>query len=133
MPKKYKYFSENDFAKSKIILVPCSIKDMRPSTLERLDEAREYAGIPFKVTCGARSLEHELSKGRDGTTSHLVDHDKEILCKAVDLKLSNSSKRMIALRALLRAGFSRIGVYSWGLHVDDDENKPQNVMWYGGY
>ncbi|NVK04919.1 MAG: hypothetical protein HWD92_08845 [Flavobacteriia bacterium] len=130
MPK-YKYFSKSDFEESDIIRVPCSINDIRPSTLQRFDQAREYAGFPFVVTCGARTLEHEKSRNRNGFTSHLVDDERGIKCKALDLRITQPRKRFIATRALMRAGFTRIGIYPWGLHVDDDEKKPQNVIWHG--
>lgn len=131
--REYKYFSRADFEDSKIIRVPCSIDDMNPSTLERFDRAREISGIAYKVSCAARTFEHEISKNRNGTTAHLVDHQNGILCRALDIVATDSRERFLIINGLIRAGFTRIGVYQDKkfIHADDSclDHHAQEVLW----
>lgn len=133
MSQRYKYFSRVDFDDSKIIRVPCSIADMNPSSLDRFDRAREISGIAYKVSCGARTFEHEISKNRDGNTAHLVDHNKGILCRALDIVATDPRERFLIVYGLIQAGFTRIGVYKDKkfIHADDStmDHHAQEVLW----
>lgn len=116
----YRFFSHNDFYRA----VPrCSMDDMSASFLSRLDQAREYARVPFIVNSAYRSVEHEKRQGRDGSSSHT----KGI---AVDLKATNSRTRYRILQGLLKAGFTRIGIGENFIHVDGDLDKDQDVIWH---
>ena len=48
---------------------------------------------------------------------------------AVDIRANDSSTRYIVLNALISVGFNRIGVASSFIHVDDDKEKANNVIW----
>ena len=87
-----------------------------------LDKARGLADIPFVINSGARDMAHNRTIGGSATSSH-------ILGKAVDIECRSSSDRMTMLSALLETGFNRIGVANNFIHVDIDEEKPQNLMW----
>ena len=97
---------------------------MEENFLHRLDVARFHSGVPYIVLSAHRTKEHELEKGRDGTSSHTKG-------LAVDLKATNSRARFKILVGLIKAGFTRIGASSKGgfIHVDSDNAKDQNVMW----
>ena len=41
----------------------------------------------------------------------------------------SSTDRFTILKALVQAGFNRIGIASSFLHCDLDENKPSNITW----
>jgi len=112
------YFSNNDFRNAN---PSCSIEDMQETFLHRLDIARFHSGVPYIVNSAYRSVEHEKSKGRDGTSSHTKG-------LAVDLRATNSRARFKIIEGLLKAGFTRIGVYKWGVHVDEDYEKDQEVI-----
>lgn len=116
----YRFFSQTDFSGAN---PTCSIDDMGTSFMTRLDQAREYAGIPFVVNSAYRTVEHEIEQGRDGTSSHT----KGI---AVDLACKGSRQRYLMIHALLKVGFTRIGIGETFLHVDTDEDKDQNVIWH---
>ena len=116
----YNYFSNNDFRNAN---PSCSIDDMEENFLHRLDVGRFHSGVPYIVLSAHRTKEHELEKGRDGTSSHTKG-------LAVDLKATNSRARFQILVGLIKAGFTRIGIYEWGIHVDADPDKDQNVTWY---
>ena len=115
----YRFFSQTDFDRA---TPRCSIDDMSVRFMSRLDQAREYAGVPFIVNSAYRTVEHEKAKGRDGTSSHI----KGI---AVDLKATNSRTRYKILQGLLKVGFTRIGIGKNFIHVDEDEEKDQDVIW----
>ena len=115
-----KYFKESEFQKC----VPsCSLQDMNQGTMDKLDAAREIAGIPFVLNSAYRSVEHERNHGRDGTSSHTKG-------MAVDIRCNSNANRMKIVRALIEAGFERIGIGKTYVHADDDAAKSQNVMWH---
>lgn len=114
-----KYFKEQEFARCN---PPCSLQDMEQETMDKLDAAREKAGIPFVLNSAFRSVAHEKSKGRNGTSSHTKG-------RAVDIRCNTSANRMKIVVGLLDAGFTRIGIGKTYVHADDDPDKPQGVMW----
>lgn len=116
----YRYFKESEFRSA---TPSCSLNDMDPDFMQKLDDARTLCSYPFVINSAYRSKEYELSKGRPGTSSH---------CKglAVDISCITSICRLKMLLALLAVGFRRIGIYSTFLHVDMDVSKPVSI-WYG--
>lgn len=111
---KYNYFDEDEFRKAK---PSCHLRDMSPSFMYKLDYARELAGFPFHVNSAFRDVEYEIKHGRSGTSSH---------CKgvAVDIRCNTYEHRIRLVKALICAGFTRIGIYSTFVHVDSDSSKP---------
>ena len=89
--------------------------------LAKLDEAREYAEIPFIINSAYRSPEHKESI-KNPTSSHIKG-------LAVDIKAKDSKTRGIILEALRSVGFTRIGIAKTFIHVDLDYSKSQNVTW----
>jgi zinc D-Ala-D-Ala carboxypeptidase len=89
--------------------------------LAKLDEAREYANIPFIVNSAYRSPDHLLSISNP-TSSHLKG-------LAVDISAKDSRTRFLILDALFMVGFNRIGIAGTFIHVDLDYDKSQNVIW----
>tara|TARA_R100001244_G_scaffold3474_1_gene4806 strand:- start:56 stop:379 length:324 start_codon:yes stop_codon:yes gene_type:complete len=89
--------------------------------LAKLDEAREYAGIPFIINSAYRSPSHPESI-KNPTSSHIKG-------LAVDISVKDSRQRFIILDALMATGFSRIGIGNTFIHVDLDLDKSQNVIW----
>lgn len=100
----------------------CQMDQMDSDFMHRLDTARGLAGIPFVVNSAYRTEEYEQSKGRDGTSSHTKG-------LAVDLKAETSRERYLIIKALLDAGFHRLGIGEDFIHVDGDQNKDRNVIW----
>lgn len=115
-----KYFKESEFRKC----VPaCSLQDMKQGTMDKLDAAREIAGIPFVLNSAYRPVEWEKAHGRTGDGAH--PHGQ-----AVDIRCNTNANRMKIVRALIEAGFVRIGIGKTYVHADDDASKSQNVMWH---
>ena len=96
--------------------------NMNEEFLQRLDEAREYAGIPFIINSAWRSEEDNKRVGGKPNSSHLKG-------LAVDIKATNSRQRGLILDALRSVGFSRIGIANRFIHVDMDFDKDQDVTW----
>jgi zinc D-Ala-D-Ala carboxypeptidase len=89
--------------------------------LAKLDEAREYANIPFIINSAYRSPEHPLSISNP-TSSHIKG-------LAVDISVKDSRQRFLVLDALIAVGFNRIGIAGTFIHVDLSVDKVQNVIW----
>ena len=96
-------------------------QNMNVDFLAKLDEAREYANIPFIINSAYRSPTHPLSI-KNPTSSHIKG-------LAVDISVKDSVTRDLTLRALRAVGFTRIGIASTFIHVDLYFDKSQNVTW----
>lgn len=104
------YFKPDEFAEPERV---------SSELLERLDAARAFAGVPFYVTSDFRD-------GDDGTHGcgdavDISDNKRGGPC--------GSRWRYHAVRGLIQAGFSRIGVYDRHIHVDVGKSDPE-VMWW---
>ena len=97
-------------------------ESMSSKLLNRLDIARELAGIPFIINSSIRCAQHNDNQGGRINSAHLTGN-------AVDIKTTNSTARFAIIESLLCAGFNRIGVYGTFIHVDNDLTKPQKVFW----
>ena len=96
-------------------------QNMDEDFLSKLDEAREFAGIPFIINSAYRSTEHPLSI-KNPTSSHIKG-------LAVDIKATDSSTRFKVIEALVSVGFTRLGIADTFIHVDWDFDKSQEVIW----
>jgi uncharacterized protein YcbK (DUF882 family) len=98
------------------------VAGLDPRLVEMLGEARETAGVPFRITSGLRTAEENQRVGGVFDSAHTRG-------LAVDLACFDSRSRMLMVRALLLAGFGRVGLYERHVHVDCDESLPRDVMW----
>ena len=97
-------------------------KNMDVDFLAKLDEAREYANIPFIINSAYRNPEHNAKVGGKPGSSHIKG-------LAVDISAKDSRTRFLILDALFAVGFTRIGIADSFIHVDSDIDKSQNVIW----
>ena len=97
---------------------------MNLNFLHKLDEARALSCVPYKVTSGYRSAEHNmLVGGRVGSS-----HTKGL---AVDISCKNSGDRAKILRGLFMVGLGRrVGIADTFIHVDMDMDKPSAIWLY---
>lgn len=100
--------------------------DMDAPFLERLTIARWHAGVPFVLNsafrCPAWNAHPDVRGEPD--SAHLSGH-------AVDISATYGKLRFRVVSGLLAAGFTRMGIYPWGIHVDDDPTKPEGTIWTG--
>ena len=114
-----KYFTLEEFASPD---VTHSGEYMDADFLTMLDNARDLAGIPFKINSGYRTIEHNEKVGGRPNSSHIVG-------KAVDIAIQGSRERWIILDALIQVGFNRFGLADTFIHVDSDDYKDADVIW----
>lgn len=114
-----KYFKETEFNRCS---PSCSLQDMQQSTMSKLDTAREIAGIPFVLNSAYRSPQWDKSKGRSGTGAHTTGN-------AADIRCNTDRNRFLIVDALIKAGFTRIGIAKTYIHADDSQRHSQQVIW----
>mgnify|MGYP003120147769 CR=1 FL=1 len=114
-----KYFKLSEFDSPDVV---GSGKAMDRVFLSMLDNARDIANVPFKITSGVRSEAWNHKVGGVKNSSHILGYAADIAC-------NTSSHRFRIINALLEAGFNRIGVADTFIHVDNDPNKVANVVW----
>lgn len=96
-------------------------RNMDSDFLARLDEAREIAGVPFKINSGMRTIAWNMRVGGRIKSSHLKG-------VAADIHCNNSADRSAIIQGLIKAGFMRIGIANTFIHADTDTDKP-NAIW----
>ena len=114
-----KYFKLSEFDSPDIL---GSGKNMNEEFLYMLDAARKIYGKPMRVNSGYRSEAHNKKVGGVSSSSHLKGLAADISCK-------NSNERFEMLQAFIKAGFKRIGIANSFIHIDNDKDKSQNVIW----
>jgi len=96
--------------------------NMSYDLINKLVDAREMAGVPFRITSSIRCKKHNRTIGGSPTSSHLSGEAIDILC-------DSSITRFHILGGLIAAGFNRIGVGDFFIHADVDKEKYQEVIW----
>lgn len=120
---QWQYFKKSEFG----CKCGCGLDNISESFVTRLEVARILAKRPFIITSGCRCVNHNNTVGGSPGSSHIASSSKEGF--AADISATSSSQRLDIVRALLSAGFDRIGVADTFIHVDSDLEKPTGVMW----
>ena len=121
-----KYFSLSEFDSPDL---PNSGFNMDANFIHKLENARDRAGIPFKINSGFRSEEHNKKVGGRVKTdsskgsSHLYGY-------AADIAATDGVTRWKIVKSLIDSGFTRIGIAKTFIHVDSDPDKPSAVWSY---
>lgn len=102
----------------------CGEVKMNAYFLDKLDNARDIAGVPFTINSGYRCPAHNKAIG---STSQ--NHPQG---RAADIKAEDRAIRMKILTGLILAGFRRIGVHPKFIHVDsmDYAGSPESCWFY---
>lgn len=100
---------------------------MQSSTLKKLSEARESPlvienNVRFNLTSAIRCKQRNTEERGARTSAHLTGH-------AIDINAESSRTRFIILKALLDAGFTRIGIHPTFIHADDAPYSTKEVAW----
>jgi zinc D-Ala-D-Ala carboxypeptidase len=103
-------------------------KNMSKNFIELLDEAREFAGIPFKINSGFRSKEHNESLRARGFKA--VKNSAHLKGLAADIRTKTSAERFKVVDALLYVGMTRIGIGKGFVHCDIDKTKTPELIWH---
>ena len=103
-PMKYKYFTEKE------------IVGLKPELVSILDNARDIAQTPFKITSGYRSPEKNKQVGGVPGSSHTKG-------LAVDLACTDNIKRTLILKSLYNCGSDLfIEICKSHIHLDIDKS-----------
>jgi uncharacterized protein YcbK (DUF882 family) len=121
-----RYFKLSEFDSPDL---PGSGSNMKPEFLQRLDNARGIAGVPFKINSGFRTISHNKSLIARGLPA--AKDSAHTLGYAADIAVSTTDnrERFKVLNALLQAGFTRIGIARTYIHCDCDPSKDKEVVW----
>ena len=104
---------------------PCCLElVVKHELVEKIEIARVGVARPFIVNSGFRCDSHNRAVGGVPESAHLFGW-------ALDIHCNHSNFRYLLISNLLLAGFTRIGVYRYFVHVDCDPLKPPGVIWYG--
>lgn len=105
------------------------VSGLDPEFCSKLDLARKFANIPFKISSGFRSPEKNQSVvGAVPDSSHLQG-------LAVDLVVENSHEVYLIIAASVSVGITRFGIYTNNdgipthVHLDVATDRVQEVIW----
>ena len=121
-PRTIKYFNLSEFDSPDEV---GSGDNMDIDFVRKLDEAREMAGIPFKVNSGYRTPNHNTKVGGVKDSSHI-----KIPCCAVDIEAKDGKTRFLIISSAIKVGINRIGIGKNFIHLDSDKTKSQDVIWH---
>jgi hypothetical protein len=97
----------------------CGVDKTEQSFLDKLEEARTIAGIPFPVNSGYRCPKHTQQSKNHGAG------------RAVDIACTDDRTRWIIVYSLIMAGFKRIGLAKTFIHADTmDQLGSAKAVWF---
>jgi len=105
----------------------CGTDNISLEFINRLQKARDLAGIPFHINSACRCPSKNKLEGGTYSSDHLSTESNE--CKAADVACRSSHDRFILIKAGLNAGFNRIGVGRTFIHFGMSDTNPQEVIW----
>jgi len=116
---RIRHFTEREFE----CKCGCGCCNVSGDFINKLEEARDIAGIPFKINSGCRCFKHNKKIGGVEHSPHLSSF--HLSCFAADIQCNTDRKRFLIVQALIDAGFTHIGISKKDkfIHVDDDRRK----------
>lgn len=110
----------------------CGENRISLSFVKRLQAARTIAGISFVIATGARCPKENERVGGVDDSAHVPDFMPDKQSHASDINAETSREKFKIISALLKVGFTRIGVMEDGVHVDSADMigfKSENLIW----
>ncbi len=119
MAKLSKNFDSSEFA----CQCGCGYDTPNPELIRMLQVARDLYGKPIRITSGCRCIKHNRNVGGTANSAHISG-------MAADIATPTGKERFLIIKALLEAGFTRIGInFSKNfVHVDVDSTKPSPTI-----
>ena len=114
--QKYKHFDPSEFT----CRCGCGRNGINPDFVSLLDFTREILGSPIVISSGYRCPEYDKAVGGKG------NHPTGL---AADLAIPDNEYRFWLVKALLAAGFRRIGIGERFIHVDATRGRPSPRIW----
>lgn len=106
--------------------LPGSGQCMDKDLIRMLQKLEWKTGLPIFswINSGARSAYWNTKVGGVDNSAHKIP-----VCKAADIKTPSIAIRNRIIKAAKEVGFTRIGIASTFVHLDNDTSKPQYVAW----
>ena len=108
------------FVKDEFKCPCCGENHIKDSFIDWLDDVREDAGVPFKITSGYRCPTYNISIGGG------PEHPRGM---AADISCPTSRMRFKILRAAFANGAERVGIGKNFIHLGIDKTLPTEVAW----
>lgn len=124
LPVLIKEFKEHEF-KCQCGECDMGYTQMQRSTLYKLFTARKCSSVKFIIRSAVRCPQWNIVKGGKNNSAHLRGY-------AVDIGFASMEDCFIIFKALIDAGFERLGInFRLGfIHVDDDPTLPKGIFNY---
>jgi hypothetical protein len=100
----------------------CGLLNVNPMFLAKLESLRMMVNLPLVVNSGCRCSDQNRQVGGKFNSAHLRG-------RAVDIATPHSNLRYRIIRSFEDAGFHRMGIGQNFIHLDDDPDLDQNVVW----
>ena len=114
------YFKQREFS-CKCDQCGLGFEHMDAMLLLQINSARERAGVPFVFNSAMRCEKRNKAEGGDENSSHLRGY-------AVDIATPDNYARFKILGSLIEVGFKRFDVHESFIHVDNDPDKPEEIL-----
>ena len=110
---------EDYFSHSELACKGSGVVKLDPRFADALLEYRETVGMPLHPNSCSRSRKHNTKVGGARSSYHLYEdvNDGRQGTMAIDLHVTNGSKRAIMIKTALLLGWS-VGVYKTFIHID---------------
>ena len=119
--REYKFF---DIKKCASPDISGSEFKMNECFLDKIEQLGCFLGKKLSINSGYRSVLYNSHVGGSKTSSHLKGF-------AVDIHCPYSRDKFELIKCAIDLNFSRIGVYNTFIHIDNDPDKPHQVLWVG--
>ena len=100
----------------------CGLNNTQHYFIDKLQDARDRAKIPFFINSGCRCPKHNAKVGGRKNSDHLTGEGADIFC-------DDSYSRFKITTALIAAGIERIGISGKFIHAGSCIDNPQQVVW----
>ena len=119
MAKLSKNFDSSEFA----CKCGCGYDTPDPELIRMLQAARNLYGKSMIISSGCRCIKHNRTVGGATNSAHITG-------KAADILTPTGIDRYLIIKALIQAGFERLGINfnKKFIHVDVDYSKPSPTI-----
>ncbi len=118
------YFQSEEFDSPDL---PGSGELMDEEFIADLDKCRDRADIPFVVTSGFRTDNHQAKLKEEGYP--VSENSAHLLGMAADIRCRNSTERFLIVASAITVGIQRIGIGENFVHLDNAEDKGGPFIW----
>lgn len=119
MARLSKNFTSEEFA----CKCGCGYDTPNPELIRMLQAARDMYGKSMIISSGCRCIKHNRMVGGATNSAHITG-------KAADILTPTGIDRYLIIKALIQAGFERLGINfnKKFIHVDIDYSKPSPTI-----